>query len=495
MTDDPTQQPGQAGDPTFSYEVAPPLPAAPKRRRRAPLFVAMAAFVVVAVGVGFVVLSGDERDPDEALAAAQEAVADATSFRMTFDGEMVMVLGDETAGSDTTSRFSGEGESTGERWHVVSNDGYGAYETILDGDVSYDRFADSPEELADESWSKLDDATYTREEILEELEVLAEEDEEDDFMPENYGDILEVGIAASLYLGDADGSVALASMTGASGASSGFVGDPGGFLHAIQEIADPVVADESGDTLTLATTVTAPEDMVEAYGAPLPDGRIELDLDGDDMPTALRLAVDKGENSLDIEIRFSDWDAPIEIALPSDDEIDDEEDWEDEDFEFSFDEESVREAAAEVAVVAPTAIPDGWELSRFESTTPDMALDTEGDESLEDCAVVEIDWDQLLPDDASEEDWEAAGYLYIWLVTADCALRADDTPFTPGGPGGLPSRENSYFELLEVQVGDTVVQIDTSLEGAELDAVLASLAPADLEALIAQANALVEAEG
>jgi hypothetical protein len=86
----------------------------------------------------------------------------------------------------------------------------------------------------------------------------------------------------------------------------------------------------------------------------------------------------------------------------------------------------------------------------------------------------------LGPDAEQDSD-----YFSIRLRALDCALAEDPTPFLPGGPAGLPSRTRTDDPFVEVQVGETAVIINTSLTGPDLDALVATLAPADVDTLLA----------
>jgi len=85
--------------------------------------------------------------------------------------------------------------------------------------------------------------------------------------------------------------------------------------------------------------------------------------------------------------------------------------------------------------------------------------------------------------DAQEEWADSPDFLDIYLLPLDCALDYDDTPFAAGDFGPAPVREVN--DLLEVQVGTTVVQFDTTYED-DLPAMVASLQPFDLDAEIAR---------
>jgi hypothetical protein len=265
-----------------------------------------------------------------------------------------------------------------------------------------------------------------------------------------FEDTVAVAMAESVYLGALDGPAAAG---GESPLDSGFVGDPGGFLEAIGRMAEPRLVGEADGIATLATTLEAPADLAEAFGGTFPDAEVELDVGADDLPTALRLDVTVGGSSASIEIELSGWNEPVEITVPGDDEVD---------LNPLVDEESLRRLT-DLALVWPTDPPDGWEL------TVSSPMGTA------DCEEVELDWDRMTGD---------ADYFWVAERPLDCALADDPTPFRPGGPGGLPSRESTRFGTVEVQVGDTAVEVDSTLDGADVDAVLRSLAPVDVETLI-----------
>lgn len=445
-------------EPSYPVEIDAPRPVEPTARHRRPLFVALGLLIVLAVGGAVLLVRwGDDPDADETLAAVQAAVDETSSFRFTFDGEARSRTGDEEAGTDTTERFSGSGEWSGSRWHVFVDSGFGAYESVIDGTTSYDRSAEDAEALGEELWVSYEYAPLSREDLVDELSVRGDDAELG--AGEGFADDMAIAVAESLFFGG----------TGASmGLNSGLMVDPAGFLGAISDMAEPTIASGEGGVTTLAITITAADEFVEAFGAPIPDGHVELAVGPDDLPVALRFEASEGQSSTRTEIRFSDWNEPIEVPLPAEDQID---------ATPELDEEGLR--ATSVALVWPTTPPEGWELSVWTS-------DELGEEDLGGCEEIGLEWYEVLPPDASEEEWTDAGYLSLSLRAADCALEEDPTPFEPG-IAGLPVR-NGDIGLLEVQVGQTVVGVDTNLGEAELEPILASLTPVDAETLIAAAS-------
>jgi hypothetical protein len=447
------------------------------------LLIAVLAVVALGVGGAVVLTSGDSKpDPDETLTAAQEATADATSFRFTLDVEDVSSVGNEDAGSTTTTHYTGEGEWADDRWHQLFRGGdfsEGASETVVDGSKEYDRWADDTDALQDELWQEWDYEQMSQTDMLDELKAMS--DAGDDLDMDGFDDMMAVGLATELFMGGQSlpggGYASGDTFTGSTGfvGGPGFASDPTGFLDAIDQISEPTLEAEQDGVTTLAATVTAPDEFVDAFGSPIPDGKVELDVGADDLPTALRFSATQADSSLSIEVRFTDWNGSIDIAVPSEDEID-ATPW--------LDEESLR--AATIPLVWLSAPPDGWELTVY---SPDEDYGTTFGDSEGECENVELDWDEPYPEDVDPEnvDYEDTSYIWITLTSVECSLSEDPTPFAPGGPAGLPSRTDDYG-MVQVQVGDTAVLIDTTLSDEELAPILATLTPVDVETVIEAAS-------
>ena len=505
MTDDVTNDP-TAGATPEPAEPTPPtatpaLDVTPvavstvrvaKRPRRTPLLAALAVLVVGGIGAATVVLlRTGERDADEALAAARAAVEDADSFRFTARSTSTLVEGDSDNSTETTTRTTEEGEWAAGAWHVTSADDYSASETIVDADgVTYDRWADGEDAAIgpDDQWDRYempDELAGTMpDDLVEAVEQYAEMSdvsssfagESDEFMDAAYADESAVGLAVSLYLGGGgfgDGAVpggGLFPFATGFGAGFGDGSDPTGFLAAIDTYGEP----QLDDPQTITATLRAPAELSEALARPIPDGEVTLTLGPDDQPVRVHLRVAAERAANELELTFEDWNGGLTVAIPTGDEVDPTP-W--------VEEEEIR--AVRVTPVAPTAVPAGW--------TPMvtvMAMDEYRGEGGADCDVLDLSYDEPLPADALEEpeamfEYES-GYVWLYQSTLDCALAADDTPFEPGGPAGLPHRSPDHAST-EVLVGDTAVEVDSSLPPDELAALLASLAPVDVEALVTAA--------
>lgn len=460
-----------------------PRPPAPSRRRRRPLLVALALMVAGGLGAAAVLARSDEGpDPGAVLSAAQDALGDAHSFAFTVIGESHLELGSASseAGTAATIRFTGAGEWADGRWRThVDYDGIAAIETLFDGTTTYDRVADSAASLDDATWTSYPEAGISREEMIEEIRSIREDLSSGPGEVEGIYNSIAVNLATQVYLGPEDDIVSFENNTVDGAPVGGFFSDPTGFVDSIRRLGEPSLVDDTDGMTTLATTVAAPDDIVEAFGRPIPDGHVELDVSSrDDLPQALRLDVRQADASAAIEVVFIGWGAPHDIVVPPDDEVTPAgEDVDDVIEEFRFVEmpapEDLRTAAGEVTFVWPTGLED-MALVAAVVMSPEELLDTD-EPIIGACTTVMLGWDS-----------DAGDYLHLSLRAARCALTEDPTPFEPGGPGGWPSRPSPFLDdTLEVQVGNTAAIVDTSLTGATLDAVLSNLSPVDVETVIA----------
>jgi hypothetical protein len=250
---------------------------------------------------------------------------------------------------------------------------------------------------------------------------------------------------------------------------------PDGLLDVIRRAESPERLESTGG-VTLRVALPAPEETQQHFDEPLPVPVVEVDLQGE-IPTAIRLVVEDGPDRLRIDVKLSNWNAPVDVTPPDESDIDPTP-W--------IDEEAVAAVAATLTPVWPTVVPDGLELSYLDAVPVE--------DTIEGCAQLNVGY--APPFDPTVDAEAIAGaddYLDLYLMPASCALAYNDTPFTPGRYGETLSRASEGG--WDVLFGDTVVQIDSSLGEAELASVVASLAPFDLNAEIAALNARMEAEG
>jgi hypothetical protein len=249
---------------------------------------------------------------------------------------------------------------------------------------------------------------------------------------------------------------------------------PGGLIDTFGSFADAEIVSDAGDQLVIVATRTVPPELAEGIEFDLPSGRFEITLGPDDLPTALELTVEGTNAHYTESVEFSDWGADIVIGVPEG-EID-ETPW--------LDEEALAEVRGTVEAVTPTVLPDGLVLSGIDALSADDAEEY----GSEPCAQLLLSY--LPPITGDEDVWMSSeGYLAVALLPHACAIAFDDTPFEPGEFGELPSRQTDIY--VEVLVGETVVQFDTTYRG-DLAAMVASIQPFDLDAELARVAALAE---
>jgi hypothetical protein len=435
---------------------------------------ALGAVVLLVGTLALGACGSSPRSADEVLASAQAFVADVSAFRFDAHSTTTYVIdaddfgdgegwgseppADEDwpegeAGSTTTDRAATNGAWTTDGWESRTNSTYGRIEEKVFGTTWYTRDGTS---FDPDVWQMYEVPPLSHEELVDQLRSMTEDAEE--YSDSDSGSYIEesgvgTGLATSIYLG------------GQAWGGNELFDDPGGFLQAIADMSDPEVVSRDGVSVTLAVELFAPGDIEEAVGAPLPPGQAALVVGLDGAPESLALSVGEGDDSVELEIEFSDWNVPVEIDRPADDEVD-ETPW--------FDEEEVA-AVPGIQLLRPTAIPEGWELDAVQAYS--------ASDNPEDCDQVELYWSPMVSEDGG---YDSDGYLDVYLLPVDCALESDRTPFEVGEFAPLASRESEYGT--EVLVGETVVQIDTTLEGRELAAVIASLAPTDLATLGAEVS-------
>lgn len=414
----------------------------------------------------------DSPEPAQLLAASRRAVEDAGSFRFAVRTEVGIDSGRRDTLFAPPSRTSLEGSWSAGRSYTQQAGFLGRDEAIVAGEAAYHRHFEGAEDQKAAVWTMTEADRFTDEGLAAELHKWALGLEDDDA---HTADHKAVEVAAWIYMGGPDASIATMVMTtgGYIGIGTsilgGFSGAPTGFLEAIAELGHPDVVYDGHGVTTLVATLHAPDDLVDAFGHPIPDGTVELTVGPDHLPTALRVRIDQDTVQSVTEVAFSAWNEPVDIPVPSGDQVDTTS-W--------LDEDGLRQLTR-ITFLAPTARPEGWGLmvsSPDDSGTFDPPYD--------ECLGVQLDWFDRDTTDGDENE-----YFSTLLTPVDCALDLDPTPFRPGGPGGLPSRPDPELpEEVEVLVGDMAVGVQSNFPSAELDALIASLAPVDVEALIAVAS-------
>jgi hypothetical protein len=451
-------------------EYAAPAPS-PKRGRRSALIGGTAVLAVMACVVAVLALwpGDDERDADQALARAQQFVAQAQSVRFEYHAEFVapgfVEEGDEA--------IDGTGEWSPDAWHVEERSGEDLTEVVVSNGTVYYRSTYDDASIEDETWYSFDDEPFSRDELREFVEFFGEmvdqandPDAPDDLDMGDFADTDSVSVLVGLMV----------FLNNFGSTSSGvFIEDPAAFLDGIRRLAEPTIVAEDGSALTLGAAIPIDQDLVDAFGHPIPDVAAELDVDGDDVPTALRLSTAAGASRLSFEIRFSGWGEPVSVAVPDPAlvEIEDESDF-------------YGDVPTEVPVldgVTPLRIGDAageWKIRSADVFDDECAsLDlvwTEGDSRFS--IMSESLWMEIMPRDCLEEwDWEgdvpvaADGSVAVarsvegdypmnsWIaVTGDTVALVN--LFTPVVDG---DREAEIMAALEPTDWDTI-QLDLATE-------------------------------
>ena len=438
----------------------------PAVRRRVAVGVLLVAGLAVAA---VVVLSDRERTAAATLAAARAAVDDAGSFRFTLEARRTPV-----AEASPTYLSTGEGEWVDGSWHVAGRDEVVAYEALLGpGDVVHTRSGSpSREGGMGQAWEATAVAEpLDRHERLAMLGRYARLDALPD-QEQSSVDQTAVVVAEAVYLaGEGHGREAPAPFGVGSGPALGIGAEPWALLDTVDRLGTAVQLD--GGTLT--ATLRAPADLAEAFGGPLPDGQIEIELGPGDRPAEVRLDVEAGLSSSHVELAYTGWDDPIRLPQPGGDA--DHTPW--------VDEDDLRETDVE-----PVAPPGLLESDGLRANVLPARLHYV--DAPVDCKVVELRNRPLLfrstaVDPPPPDDGGADPNVRLFQMSPACALATADEPFVPGGPGGRPSRV-CCFGALQVLVGETVVEIGMSWEDADLDELVRSLAPVDPDALVTAAG-------
>jgi hypothetical protein len=409
--------------------------------------VAVVAVITTAV---LVAGSGDDGPTaEETLSRAQDAMLDAGTFRLHSEATDRTTEGEAgSGGSDVSFRVVTEAEVAGADWRATADEGDLLDEAVaIDGDV-YVRSEADEAALAEAAWAIVPSAPMRDTDIGEFLFTDIEDDEE-----------YVVSTLGALYLGDFSESADLATTTP--------ILLPTGMVEAFGDLQEVEIVDRRGGETRLRGVRRVPDEIAEGVDVTLPDGEFELILDAGYLPRALRLTVE-GESTTHVnEISFTGWGDEITVGVPEG-EVD-ETPW--------IDEDGLTEALPTVgAAVAPTVVPDELVLNDLYPIPED--------EAIEGCVEIGMSYSPPLDDVDAQEDWlNSSDYLDVYLLPLDCALDYDDTPFAAGDYG--PALVREVDGLLEVQVGTTVVQFDTTFED-ELPAMVASLQPFDLDAEIAR---------
>lgn len=422
------------------------------RARLAVVAVVMAG--LLGGGLALIASSGDDVDPDKALAAAQAVVDRSPSFRFELLQVSRVQEGDpDGSGTDTTTRTLLTGVvAAPDRWKVTEDlgttysDEPEVYEAIRVGDRFYtDAGSAMTGDVEGPAWIEMpaDSAEMTVDDIAAMYEDL------DDSGPDGYDDAYRLDLVLAAYTLSLDGQ-------------------PSEITRLVREAADPEVEERLPDDGVLLRTRLAPVPALAKVSAePIPPVDLMLELDEEDRPVVARFTAESGSASADVKVSFSDWGADLSVEPPAAEDID----------QTPWIQEEALAAADPALIVAPATLPAGLSLSGISFVAADPDWDT--------CAGLQLSYSSeeeralfSRDEEPSTEELDALyaelDYLNVSTSSLSCALEVDETPFDDE-LAGLPARGDGGW--WEVQVGDTVVAVDSSFDEDVIGSVVASLRP------------------
>jgi hypothetical protein len=432
--------------------------------RRSSASRAVAVTVAVAMVLGGVVLAtraGGGADATATLTAAKSAFTDDVTYRFSFATVEELSAGEpDGAGVDTVTRTVTTGRvAAPDRWSVSTDKGAGwTEETIRTGGTLYRRSLDEHDPSNDGRWVEApasDIGELRAEDLVYELAWLDTQD------PESGS---ELGEADRAWRASMRSSARLGIV--ATGHALDSAVDPARLTRLVREADDAEIIEQRADGTTLRATVPPPAALAEAIKDPLPDAEVEIDLDADDRPLAVRVELAENGATLRVDLRFSDWGTPILVDAPADDAID---------HTPSVDEEVLRTVDPGLLLV-PTAVPEGLKLRSATVTSG-----TDG------CSIVTLEYwpvtDRNLTQAELDERLSESNYLWLNTHLQSCAgsLGVGIDKSFDETLGGHPARRDWGWE---VAVGSAVVALDSNLEAPVMEAIAASLRPVDADTLI-----------
>jgi hypothetical protein len=427
--------------------------------------VAVALTLLLVAGVAAVVLSrsGGDADGGAELRAAQEFVSQADGYSFEQRTKTRTVTGDpDGAGSDTTTR----GLTTGtvaapDRWHLVQDMGgdFGedmpAVETIRVGDTLYSTGMMGPAGVGP-AWLEMPIPDELP--AVEDLATMFEDsgfDEDDPYVDES-----RLQLALMAYL--ADGS-----------------GDPSQVTRVVLDAERPVVEEERGDGGVVVRAQLPPAPELAELGD-IPPVDVFLHLDREDRPVEARFTAKAGSASAEVVVTFSDWGDVDEVRPPAAADID---------VTPWISEEALGELDPS-SLLAPRALPEGMAL--VSAMVMDDSFFMVGEEEA-DCPTVSLTYgseeDLLVMEDPAElteeemaAQYEDMRYLDVSLSSSTCYPDEEyGSGYFSDEIGGLPaSGEEGYWE---VQVGESIVTVSSTLDDEAVGALVTSLEPVTVEEL------------
>lgn len=421
---------------------------------------ALAAVFAAAAGFGKVALQRDPDPPidaDAALTAMQSAVTEATTFRYTMTVEASIGSGPD----ETTRRSTGDGEWSAGDFRSAVDD----VATIRSGDAWYRQPPPDQRTPGNEPWDVLHDGPTTiaaaRKVIADYIGAVGRPGDPQD---EDWPTVTQA--TASLALVHYAGSSELIGpdlIEVIVDARAG--GSPPGYRAALLALRSPVTAeDRPSGGVVLTAGLEPPEGGAETLGVLLPAADVTVEVGPDDLPRSLRLRFAGEDYATDLEVRFTAWNEPVDIAIPAAADVDK---------TPLLEEVALREMAQQVPPLWPEHEPTGME-------TVAMATRNSPVSGASLCPGLVVQFMEAV----GPQDWPA-GTLSLGIARRDCVEVLYDVPFTPGGPAGRPSRPG-LGEGLQVQFDEVIVEVRGNIPDDERDAVIGSLAPVEPEIFVAE---------
>lgn len=441
---------------------------------------ALVALALVVGGLALVARTGDDKDAEAALRAAQAVVEGSESYRFELLEVTRSVIGDpDGAGSDTTTRSLTTGTiAAPDRWRLAADLGEDMgfeddtpYETIRVGDELYsnDPFSMTASEP---TWVATPVAGMAEMTASDLAEMYGEMTSEEGGWFEFGGDV-EMGAYEDEFTLDVVMAAYLLDMT---------TMQPTSLTRLVTEASDPGIEERLSDGgVRLRTTLAPIPELAAVADEPIPPVEVLLDLNAADEPVMAQFTAVAGGASARIEVRFSDWGAALRVDPPAEANID-RTPW--------ITEEAIAELDAALLIV-PSVLPDSLELTSAtvydgeevdEPGCDTLELGFESEASM--AAYAELD-DFSEVEEATEEgeDFDF-DYLYVSVTARGCdsySMLADDE--FDEELGGLRAR--GVDGMWDVMVGDAVVTIDATYDDEVLAALAASLAPMTPEEIAA----------
>jgi hypothetical protein len=202
------------------------------------------------------------------------------------------------------------------------------------------------------------------------------------------------------------------------------------------------------------TSITADVDVPKLYGAAVAKDIDWMTLrltvrDGGEI-RSLVLATRDDSGTLTVTLRFADWGSRVDVAAPPADQVV---------ANSAINAEKVA-AFTDAPLYMPKTLPPGWKLVRADVLSED--------ETTEGCAQVALRY----ADPAAPE----SRYLSLYEFPVGYLLPFDGKPFTAGKYRGYHRSTPEGDTLVQMTVGGTTLQAQTTLSVQELAALLQNLA-------------------